>query len=54
MPFYNTSDLDEYLIMYRETVGFIEMVMTENHDCEFLLLMDMNCNVYDMNHPYTL
>ena len=53
MPYYNTRDLNNYLNMYRDTVGFIDNVMHENKNCQFIVLADFNCNLYEANHAYS-
>ena len=53
MPYYNSRDLNTYMAMYRETVGFIDNIMHQNRDCQFILLADFNCNIYDKNHAYS-
>ena len=52
-PYFNSRDLSTYLSMYRDTVGFIDNIMSQNPDCKFLLLADLNCNIYDVSHCYT-
>ena len=52
-PYYNTRDLTSYLAMYRETIGFIEHVISLNAGCKFIILGDTNCNIYHHSHPYT-
>ena len=53
MPYYNTRDLNNYLSMYRETLGHIESIMSQNQGCQFIILADYNCNLRDFNHPYS-
>ena len=53
MPYYNTRDLENYLHMYRDTVGFIDNVMHENKNCRFIILADFNCNIHEVNHAYS-
>ena len=53
LPFYNTRDLDSYTSMYRETMGFVDHIMNDNVGCQFIILADLNCNIYDNRHPYT-
>ena len=53
MPYYNSRDLAAYLNMYRETLGFIENVMSQNRDSQFIILADFNCNISDDSHCYT-
>ena len=52
-PYYNSRDLDNYINMYRETVGFIDNVMHQNVGYEFILFGDFNCNLFDKNHVYS-
>ena len=52
-PYYNSRDLENYLTMYRDTIGFIDNVMHQNTGHEFLLLGDFNCNIFDVNHVYS-
>ena len=44
MPFYDQSNLPDKLQEYRDTLAFIENVMTHHPTHKFVLLMDMNCN----------
>ena len=53
MPYYKTQDLATYLAMYRETIGFIDNIMSQNPGCKFIFLGDFNCNIYDINHCYS-
>ena len=52
-PYYNVRDLDNYLHLYQETVGFIDNLMTQNSNSKFILLADFNFNMYDDSHRYT-
>ena len=53
MPFFNSRDISTNLSLYRDTVGFIDNIMCQNSDCKFILLADLNCNIYDLSHCYT-
>ena len=53
MPYYNTDNNVDQLIEYRETVAFIENIMQSNSQHHFILLMDLNCNIYGPTHPYS-
>ena len=53
MPYYNTNNNPEQLINYRETLAFIENIMISHPLHKFILLMDMNCNIYNHSHPYS-
>ena len=53
LPYYNTRDLQNYLLIYQDTLAYVEMVMTENPACGCILLLDMNCNLQDTSHPYS-
>lgn len=52
-PYHNTNDINHYLAMYKETVGYVDSVMANNRECKFIILADLNCNIYDSSHPYT-
>ena len=51
-PFYNSRDMENYVTLYKDTVGFIDNVMHQNRDCKFILLADFNCDIRDRNHRY--
>ena len=53
MPYFNSRDLTTYLTMYRETLGYIENIMSQHSDCQFIILADLNCNISDMTHCYS-
>jgi hypothetical protein len=53
LPYHNSSDFQNQYTLYRDTLGFIESVLTENNTSRFIVLLDMNCNLYDKNHPYS-
>ena len=53
MPYFNSRDITTHLALYRDTVGFLDNIMTQNRDCHFMLLADLNCNINDLNHCYT-
>ena len=53
MPYYNSRDLSTYLSLYRDTIGFIDNIMSQNLDCSFMLLADLNCNIYEPSHCYS-
>ena len=52
-PYYDTSRINEQLILYRETLAFIENVVTSNPCHKYILMADFNANIYNLNHPYT-
>lgn len=52
-PYYNSRDLENYISMYRDTVGFVDSVMHAHRDAKFILLADFNCDIHDANHRYT-
>ena len=54
LPFHNTRDLQNYKIMYQETIAYIDNVIGDHVHSKFILLLDMNCNIYDTSHPYTV
>ena len=52
-PYFNSRDLENYTALYRDTVGYIDSVMHNNNDADFIILADFNCNIYDTSHRYT-
>ena len=53
MPYYNSRDMDHYLSLYRETIGHIDSIMQQNQHCKFVILADLNCDIYKDNNCYT-
>ena len=53
LPFYDTRNLEQQIQCYHETIGYIDYIMSSNSNCKFILAMDMNCNMFDLSHPYT-
>ena len=54
MPYFTTSQIDEQVALYTDTVGFIDSVMEMNNDCSFILMSDLNCNIHDMSNPFSV
>ena len=52
MPFLNTSNVDDCKTDYFETLSQIQSIMQDFPDSEFIICMDMNCNVYNSRHPF--
>ena len=53
MPFYNTKDLQNQTLLYQNTLAFIENIFLENAGSRFILLLDMNCNLYGPPNSYS-
>ena len=53
MPYLNTSKLEEQKTIYSDTLGFIEHVMDSNTGCDFIVLGDFNCNIFNSSHPFS-
>ena len=53
LPFYDTRNLDTQTALYKDTVAYIESIIHANVNCSFILLMDMNCNIYNSNHTFS-
>ena len=54
LPFYNTRDLQCQKAIYQDTLAYIENVMNDHPYAKVILLLDMNCNVYNTSHPYSI
>ena len=52
-PYFNTRDQAAQIAAYRDTLGFVENVMSDNTNCKDMILEDFNCNLNDVSHPYT-
>ena len=53
MPYFNTSCLTEQLNEYRDTIAFVENIMSSYPTHSFVLFMDMNCNLFKTTHPFS-
>ena len=54
MPFYNVNKIDSQLELYKDTLAFIDSVMEMNSNCSFIFMSDLNCNIYDTRHPFSV
>ena len=52
-PYYNTRDIQTYMSLYHETIGFVENIIVQNPECKIMILADFNCNLNNNSHPYT-
>ena len=41
LPFHDTRNMDTQLLLYHDTVGYIDSILSTNSNCRFILLMDM-------------
>ena len=53
LPFYDTRNLQSQTELYKETIAYIESIMRDNPNCSFILLMDMNCNMFNASHTFS-
>ena len=52
MPYLNRSELQNAINNYDETIGYLDYIVCDNPDAEFIILGDFNCNAYDSSHPF--
>ena len=52
MPFLDRSNLQCAVGKYDETLGFIDYIISERPDAQFIILGDFNCNIYNPAHPF--
>ena len=52
LPYLDNSRLNEQMAVYNDTIGFIEQIMISHPGYKFILLGDLNCNLYNDNHPF--
>ena len=53
MPYLNSSKLSECKLEYLETLSQMQNIITDYPGSEYVICMDMNCNVYDDSHVFT-
>ena len=53
MPFYDCSKADEQTALYSDTLGFIDSIIEMNPECSFIVLSDLNCNIYNTRHSFS-
>ena len=51
--YFCSSKFSEQDSLYKDTIAHVEDIMSGNRDCAFILLADVNCNYYDVNHPFS-
>ena len=52
MP-YHISRNDSQLTEYYHTMVFIQSVMNNHPNHKFIILSDLNCNIFNVTHPYS-
>ena len=53
MPFYDVNNLEEQRALYLDTISFIDSIMQMNPHHSYIILTDLNCNIYDTSHPFS-
>ena len=53
LPYLDKSNINEQTNLYNDTIGYIEHVIINHPGYKFILLGDLNCNLYNENHPFT-
>ena len=53
MPYFMTGNNEAQLAEYCNTLAFIQNIMESHPSHKFILLMDMNCDIFNPTHPYT-
>ena len=53
LPYLDTSNITEQTNLYNDTIGYVEHVIINHPGYKFILLGDLNCNLYNENHPFT-
>ena len=52
MPFLDRSNLQNAVIEYTSTLGYIDYIFSEMNHARFILLGDFNCDITDKYHPF--
>ena len=53
-PYFDASRIQEQITLYRETIAFVEDILKSHPFHEYILMADFNCNLYELNHPYSI
>ena len=51
LPYFISSSNDAQIAEYRQTLAFLQTIMHSHPNHKFILLMDMNCNIFNFSHP---
>ena len=54
LPYYNVNDPSAQADLYAETIGFIDYVMRDNPNANFVVMGDMNCDYYNGTNQFSL
>ena len=54
LPYFNTRDLQNQRMLYQDTLSYVDYVISDNVGSHTILLLDMNCNIYDNTHPFSV
>ena len=52
MPFLDRSDIQGATSQFDEIIGYIDFIVNERSDAQFVILGDFNCNLYNSSHPF--
>ena len=52
MPYFNANDITNQTTLYSEVLAFVGTVMNDNPHSKFIVLGDMNCNLY-LDNPFS-
>ena len=53
LPYFNPNNVTEQLTDYRDTLAYIENIMSSNSNFKFILLMDINCNIFGPSNAFS-
>ena len=53
MPFLNRSNVPNAVSEYDEILGYVDYIMGERANAQFIILGDFNCNYFDSAHPFS-
>ena len=52
MPYFNNNDITSQLNLYVDALAFVDSVIKDNPDSKFIIMGDMNCNIYSGNNQF--
>ena len=53
MPYFNTNDTVSQTSLYMDTLAIVASIMNDNPHAKFILMGDMNCNIFSRNNLFS-
>ena len=53
MPYFKAANNDTQIAEYQQTLAFMQSILRSHPNHEYIIMMDMNCNIFNTSHPYS-